>query len=97
MIKVYGMPSCPDCAWVKPQLDDRFEYIDIGSHVRLLKEFIDLRDHRKEFDRLKSQGDLCIPCFVKEDGQISFRPEDFGLTSKPDNGESCSIDHKGNC
>lgn len=47
MIKVYGMPTCPDCAYVHEQIKDRtgeFEYINIGEDVQYLKEFVRLRD-----------------------------------------------------
>ena len=40
MIKVYGMPTCPDCAYVHVQIKDRtgeFEYINIGEDVQYLK------------------------------------------------------------
>ena len=36
MIKIYGMPSCPDCSFVERQAEGRagYEFIDIGSHVK---------------------------------------------------------------
>ena len=35
MIKIYSMNTCPDCIYVEEQIqgDDRYEIIDIGSHV----------------------------------------------------------------
>ena len=39
MIKIYGMPTCPDCAYVHEQIigrEDEFQYIDIGEHVRFM-------------------------------------------------------------
>ena len=46
MTKVYVMSTCPDCFEVKARLSDNpdFEIIDIGEHVRKLKEFIRLRE-----------------------------------------------------
>ena len=46
MIKIYGMKTCPDCVAVDEQVkgDSRYEVIDIGEHVRFLKEFLRLRD-----------------------------------------------------
>lgn len=82
MIKAYIMPSCPDCAYLLDQFDERFTVIDIGSHVKLLKEFIALRDNDEHFAKLKKEGKLGIPCFVREDGTISLVPEDFGLESR---------------
>ena len=41
MIKVYGMPSCPDCAEVAEKIkasgrESEFEIINIGEHVAYL-------------------------------------------------------------
>ena len=94
MIKVYGMPSCPDCAFVKEQLLGReaeFDYVDIGSHVRLLKEFLQLRDHDPAFAEVKKHGKAGIPCFLKEDGSVTLDPEAVGLLAS---GRACSLaDH----
>lgn len=40
------MDTCPDCTYVEEQIkdDSRYEIIDIGRHVRNLKEFLKLRD-----------------------------------------------------
>lgn len=96
MTKVYVMATCPDCSEVKERLSGNpdFEIIDIGEHVRNLKEFIRLRDSSPAFDSVKAAGSIGIPCFVEEDGRISFDTEEFvheGYSS----GASCSIDGKG--
>lgn len=46
MIKIYVMNTCPDCTDVKEQVkgNDKYEVVDIGEHVRNLKEFLRLRD-----------------------------------------------------
>ena len=90
------MSTCPDCFEVKTRLSDNhdFEIIDIGEHVRNLKEFIRLRDSSPAFDSVRANGSIGIPCFVSEDGQVSFDTEEFvheGYSS----GASCSIDGKG--
>lgn len=81
MIKVYGMPTCPDCVSIDQQIagDPRFERIDIGTHVRLLKEFLQLRDHHPAFDDARRLGYAGIPCFLLEDGTVTLNPEDVGL------------------
>ena len=58
MIKVFVMPTCPDCTKVIAQVKDNPEYviIDIGAHVRNLKEFLYLRDNDPVFDAAKSYG-----------------------------------------
>lgn len=70
------MSTCPDCTAVKKQAEgnSRYEIIDIGSHVRRLKEFMRLRDTREEFAPMRRLGYVGIPCFILEDGTITFRP-----------------------
>lgn len=99
MIKVYGMPSCPDCAAVEKQIEGNpeFEYIDIGKDVHALRAFLSLRDSLPVFEELKRGGDVCIPCFVKEDGTVTLDPEEVGLSSeggKPTK-TACSLNGKG--
>ncbi len=45
MIKIYGMNTCPDCIAVDKHVegDNRYEVIEIGSHIKYLKEFLRLR------------------------------------------------------
>ena len=98
MIKVYGMPTCPDCAYIHVQIKDRtgeFEYINIGEDVQDLKEFVRLRDKEAAFDECRENGYLGIPCFVREDGFVTVVPEKVGLVSRPADKTSCSIDGKG--
>ena len=73
MIKIYGMRSCPDCAFMEAQVkgDDRYEVIDIGGHIRHLKEFLRLRDNHPVFSEVRQMGYAGIPCFVLEDGTIT--------------------------
>ena len=98
MIKIYGMPTCPYCAYVDEQVkgDNRFKVIDIGSNVHFISEFMHLRHTLHEFDHSKGIGDISIPCFVLEDGTITLKPEDVGLIEyQPGGGPACSIDGKG--
>ena len=48
------MHTCPDCEYVEKQVEGNpnFEVIDIGKHVRNLKEFIKLRDTNPAFSLL---------------------------------------------
>lgn len=99
MTKVYVMATCPDCAAVKElaREDSRFEVIDIGEHVRNLKAFLRLRDTHPAFERVKARGSIGIPCFLAEDGSVSFSLEDY-FEEHPDTesqGEACSLDGKG--
>ncbi len=58
MIKMYVMHTCPDCEYVEKQVEGNpnFEVIDIGKHVRNLKQFLDLRDSHPAFDQAKAIG-----------------------------------------
>lgn len=96
MITVYVMASCPDCAQVKTQLKDdpRFQLIDIGEQARNLKAFLQLRDQHHAFDPVKARGNIGIPCFVMEDGSITFKFDRIRLEEIPD-GTACSLDGKG--
>lgn len=99
MIKVYKMALCPDCIRIEDQLKDNpgYEVIDIGEHPRNLKEFLSLRDTRLEFAKIRERGTIGIPCFVLEDGTITFKPEQAGLKPAPSEGASCSLDNRKGC
>ena len=84
MIKVYGMPSCPDCAEVAKKIkaigrESEFEIINIGEHVAYLKAFLQLRDREEAFRPVREGGYVGIPCFVREDGTVTLDPAEFGL------------------
>lgn len=92
------MNTCPDCIYVEEQIqgDDRYEIIDIGSHVKHLKEFLRIRDNSPVFNEAKKVGAAGIPCFVLEDGSVTLIPEKAGLASRPiTEGVSCNIDGSG--
>lgn len=98
MIKIYGMDTCPDCTYVEQQIEgnDRYEVVDIGRHVKNLKEFLHLRDTSPAFEEARNAGMAGIPCFVLEDGTVTLVPEDAGLKSRPlAEGASCSLDGSG--
>ena len=102
MITMYGMISCPDCSYVVAQIEENakktgssdFTFIDIGEDVRNMKRFIRLRDTDPAFDSVRGSGSIGIPCFVREDGTITLKPEDVGLRSR-ESGTACRIDGKG--
>ncbi len=100
MIKMYVMKTCPDCEYVEKQVagNPEFKVIDIGEHVRNLKEFLKLRDNRPEFDEARAEGDVGIPCYVREDGSITLMSVEVGLEPRPAGpveGASCGLDGKG--
>ena len=98
MIKIYGMDTCPDCSYVKEQAKDnpQYEIIDLGQHIRNLKEFLKLRDANPAFDEARRYGYVGVPCFVLEDGSVTFTPEEAGLQSRPvADGTACNLDGTG--
>lgn len=97
MIIVYGMKSCPDCAYVEDQIADNsdFKLVDIGDDVHNLKAFLRLRDTSSVFDEVKQSGSIGIPCFVLPDGSLTLVPEKVGLRSRPAEGAACRLDGTG--
>ncbi len=97
MITAYGMPTCPDCSYVEKQIEgnENYRFVDIGAHVKNLKEFLRIRDNSPVFDEAKEKGYAGIPCFVREDGTVTLNPEDVGLKSRPEEGKACRIDGSG--
>ena len=95
---MFVMETCPDCEYVEEQVkgNPNFEVIDIGKHVRNLKQFLDLRDSNPAFEEAKKTGDVGIPCYVLEDGTVTLMSVDVGLNPRPSGfGESCRIDGSG--
>lgn len=95
VIKIYGMPSCPDCSAVIERIEARkeFEFVDIGSHVGRMKTWLRLRDTSPVFDDAKQKGYAGIPCFVFENGDITLDAVAIGLG--PPNPNACRIDGSG--
>ena len=98
---IYGMATCPDCAYVDEQAKDdpRYVIVDIGTNVKLMKAFIRLRDNTPAvFDPVRARGSIGIPCFVLGDGTVTIVPEEAGLKSRPEEivtGAACNIDGSG--
>lgn len=97
MIKIYGMKTCPDCIAVDKHVkgDNRYEIIDIGSHIKYLKEFLHLRDNNSVFDDAKKHGYAGIPCFVLEDGTVTLSPKEAGINLNETPAASCRLDGSG--
>ncbi|MCK9180521.1 MAG: glutaredoxin-related protein [Bacteroides sp.] len=97
MIKIYGMSTCVDCTNLNDLVknNNKYEVIDIGLHVKDLKDFLNLRDNHAVFDQAKKTGSIGIPCFVLEDGTVTLNPEEAGLTIPPTKKSTCDIDGSG--
>lgn len=96
MIKMFVMKTCPYCEYVEKQVagDNRFQVIDISTHVHKLAEFLKLRDNNPAFEEVRRTGDVGVPCYVKEDGTVTLSSADVGLEPMPE-GPACGLDGKG--
>ena len=102
MYRIYGSEMCPDCLACKKNFDAygvEYEFIDILSSLRPLKEFLILRDKEPVFDRLKAIHDIGIPALIAEDGTVFTNWEqlilDMGQEILTVEGYACSLDGKG--
>ena len=78
MPKVYGSMLCPDCVEVKEYFEKvnyKYEFVNITESMKNLKEFLALRDNRKEFDDVKKFGYVGIPAILTDDNKIILGDE----------------------
>lgn len=77
-MKIYGTDLCPDCVAAKKILDEKnipYDYVDITKNIADLKAFMRLRDTSLAFDAVKKAGNIGVPAFVSEDGEIRLELE----------------------
>ena len=80
-VKVFGSKHCPDC---KPVLDQlaahgiKYEYADITEGMWQVREFLNLRENRPEFQRIREMGAIGFPCIVVNDGEALLF-QDFNI------------------
>lgn len=91
------MNTCPDCIAVDKHVegDSRYQVIEIGAHIRNLKEFLHLRDNNPVFDEAKKNGWAGVPCFVLEDGTVTLNPAEAGINLNEKPAASCRLDGSG--
>ena len=78
MPKVYGSMLCPDCVEAKEYFEKvnyKYEFINITESMKNLKEFLALRDNRKEFEEVKKLGYIGIPAILTDDHKIILGDE----------------------
>ncbi len=78
MPKVYGSMLCPDCVEAKEYFEKvnyKYEFINITESMKNLKEFLALRDNRKEFEEVKKLGYIGIPTILTDDNKIILGDE----------------------
>ena len=70
---IYGSKLCPDCVRCLEDLDRAgvsYEYRDFAQDLRVLKEFLIIRDRDPQFDSIRETGKIGIPCIVEDDGTV---------------------------
>ena len=75
MIKIYGTPRCPDCVECCKDLDAarvEYEFLDFDKDLKLLKDFLKLRDEDQAFDPVRTAGNIGSPCILREDGTLTL-------------------------
>ncbi len=79
LMKVYGTKICSECVeafGLLKQAEIEYEYLDITESTTNLKEFLRLRDVRSEFEEIKKNGYIGIPCYFSAENLISFSTEE---------------------
>lgn len=70
---IYGSKLCPDCVRCLEDMEKngvRYEYRDFGNDLRALKEFLTIRDRDPQFNSIREDGKIGIPCIVDDDGTV---------------------------
>ena len=80
MLKIYGMMICPDCVECCADLDRakvEYGFLDFSKETKNLKEFLKFRDGSPLFDNAREEGNIGIPCIVRDDGSITLDWKEF--------------------
>ncbi len=64
----YNKDGKKEGLWVK--IYDKYDFVNITESMVNLKEFLHLRDTRKEFEEVKSLGYVGIPAILTDDNKI---------------------------
>lgn len=75
MLKVYGSMLCGDCVECREAFTRNgveFIYLDFAEDLKNLKEFLELRDRVPQFEQVKAEGKIGIPCIVTDSGEVSL-------------------------
>lgn len=79
MLKIYGSMLCPDCVDCCADLDKAgvaYEFLDFAADLKNLKAFLKLRDENTVFEAAKAEGNIGIPCILREDGSVTLTWEE---------------------
>ena len=80
MLTIYGSMLCKDCVQCREELDQAgidYDFLDITEDLQHLKAFLKLREGNSLFYQTRQDGQIGIPCIVKQDGSLTLDWEEF--------------------
>lgn len=80
MLTIYGSMLCKDCVQCRKELDHAgiaYDFLDITEDLQHLKAFLKLRESNSLFNQARQDGQIGIPCIVKQDGSLTLDWEKF--------------------
>lgn len=72
---IYGSMLCPDCVECCKDLDVAgvaYTFCDFADDLAHLKAFLKIRETDPQFEALKREGKIGIPCILHEDGTVTL-------------------------
>lgn len=72
---IYGSMLCPDCVECCKDLDAAgvaYTFCDFADDLAHLKAFLKIRETDPQFEALKREGKIGIPCILHEDGTVAL-------------------------
>ena len=80
-MKMYYSLLCPDCTKALAKMVNAGvkceEMVNVTNSMKELREFIYFREeHTENWEPLRPNRSIGVPCFVLDDGTISFDVED---------------------
>ena len=53
-----------------------YEFLNFSKETKNLKDFLKIRDESSLFDKAREEGNIGIPCIVKDDGTVTLNWEE---------------------
>ena len=79
-MNMYGSHLCPDVLYAISVLKAKgidFNFFNVSADLGHLKAFIKIREANSCFDKVKECDGIGIPCFEKDNGEITFDLEEI--------------------
>ena len=79
-MKMYGSHLCPDVLYAINVLKAKgidFTFLNVSAVLAHLKAFMKLREANPCFDAVRACDGIGIPCFEKDNGEITFDLEEI--------------------